>query len=307
MKKFIVLLLFILPIFLIITISFAGRIFSIYNYIYVEKVVFVNDLEEELDEDFVLKLNKGQSQQTSIKIFPELSTNKNVKYVSQNEQIATISDEGVVYGVGFGTTMVTVTTVDSQKVDTMLVYITDDNVAGINIVGEKFVNLPLRGTYNARVTITPETAINKNVVWSSSNPLVASVDRNGRITAQSAGEATITATTIDGGFTDSIDVVVGEVEDFKFTFPMPEGAELAFVNQSELMLKDYIEIINPQININDIKFNIRAGKDAAVLNENSGHLTFTKVGTIITIDAYVGEKENPTHKIGILLMYKQIN
>jgi hypothetical protein len=46
-------------------------------------------------------------------------------------------------------------------------------------------------------TILPENATNKNVTWSSSNNLVATVDALGKVTALSAGTATITVTTID--------------------------------------------------------------------------------------------------------------
>jgi uncharacterized protein YjdB len=49
-------------------------------------------------------------------------------------------------------------------------------------------------------TISPSNATNQNVSWSSSAPNVVTV-LNGQITAISAGTATITVTTIDGGFT----------------------------------------------------------------------------------------------------------
>ena len=47
--------------------------------------------------------------------------------------------------------------------------------------------------------IDPTTdATNQNVTWESSKPAVASVDQNGKVTAQAEGEATITVTTNDG-------------------------------------------------------------------------------------------------------------
>lgn len=45
--------------------------------------------------------------------------------------------------------------------------------------------------------VTPADAMNKKIVWSSSNPAVATVT-GGVVTALAAGEVTITATTIDG-------------------------------------------------------------------------------------------------------------
>lgn len=50
-------------------------------------------------------------------------------------------------------------------------------------------------------TITPSNASNQNVVWSSSNPSVATVNATGLVNASQPGTATITVTTADGGFT----------------------------------------------------------------------------------------------------------
>ena len=60
-------------------------------------------------------------------------------------------------------------------------------------------------------TISPFAAAEKSVQWSSSNPSVATVDSNGKVTGVKAGTATITATTYDGGYTASCMVSVKEV------------------------------------------------------------------------------------------------
>ena len=56
-------------------------------------------------------------------------------------------------------------------------------------------------TLQLTATVNPGYAANKNVTWASSNPAVAEVDANGLVTAKSAGTATITVTTADGGKT----------------------------------------------------------------------------------------------------------
>ena len=48
-------------------------------------------------------------------------------------------------------------------------------------------------------TVLPETAKNKNVLWSSADKKIATVDAKGTIKAIKVGETTITATTEDGG------------------------------------------------------------------------------------------------------------
>ncbi len=56
-------------------------------------------------------------------------------------------------------------------------------------------------TETLHAEVAPEQAINKDVTWSSSDPTIASVDDNGKVTAVSEGSAVITVTTVEGGFT----------------------------------------------------------------------------------------------------------
>ncbi len=62
-------------------------------------------------------------------------------------------------------------------------------------------------TYQLTATITPDSATNKNVSWSSSDEDVAMVE-NGLIVARSKGRAMVTATTEDGNYTASCVVLV---------------------------------------------------------------------------------------------------
>ena len=57
-------------------------------------------------------------------------------------------------------------------------------------------------------SVLPDNADNQAVTWSSSNTAVATVDSNGLVTGIAQGSATITATTVDGGFTASSTVTV---------------------------------------------------------------------------------------------------
>jgi uncharacterized protein YjdB len=70
------------------------------------------------------------------------------------------------------------------------------------------VNLP-KGSQTAVIAIiSPGNATEKGVVWTSSNPEVATVDQYGRVTAIAPGTALITATTVDGAWSDSCLVTV---------------------------------------------------------------------------------------------------
>lgn len=63
-------------------------------------------------------------------------------------------------------------------------------------------------TKQLTAVVYPTNAANKNVTWTSNNNDVATVDGTGLVTAKAVGKATITATTEDGGYTDTCVVTV---------------------------------------------------------------------------------------------------
>ncbi len=65
-----------------------------------------------------------------------------------------------------------------------------------------------KGTLQLEAVINPENPVDKKVSWSSDNEKVAKVDENGVVTAVSVGEATVTVTTNDGGFTADCKITV---------------------------------------------------------------------------------------------------
>lgn len=61
-------------------------------------------------------------------------------------------------------------------------------------------------------TVSPENATNKKVKWSSSDESIATVDEDGVVTGVKEGEATITATTLDGNKTGNATIIVEKEE-----------------------------------------------------------------------------------------------
>lgn len=60
----------------------------------------------------------------------------------------------------------------------------------------------------ATAVVEPAGADNPNVAWTSSDDAIATVDADGKVTAVAPGNASITATTEDGGFTASANLTV---------------------------------------------------------------------------------------------------
>ena len=82
-------------------------------------------------------------------------------------------------------------------------------VTGVSLDKESLV-LGKGDSDTLTATIHPENATDKSVTWSSSDHNVVSVDINGNVTAINEGQATITVTTNDGGFTDICQVTVSQ-------------------------------------------------------------------------------------------------
>ena len=83
-------------------------------------------------------------------------------------------------------------------------------VTGVSL-SKTSINLTQGATESLIAILTPVCVQNRNVVWSSSNNNVATVNSSGLVTAGSQGTATITATTVDGGFKAQCEVTVNDI------------------------------------------------------------------------------------------------
>lgn len=77
------------------------------------------------------------------------------------------------------------------------------DVTGVNLV-EVGGDIAIGGTLQLEAVISPANATNQNVSFESDDTNIATVSENGLVTGVSKGTATITVTTDEGGFTDSI-------------------------------------------------------------------------------------------------------
>ena len=155
-----------------------------------------------------LSLYTGESKTLIATVQPSDATIQNVTWESSNTEVATVDANGKVTAEGEGEATITVTTADGGKTATCAVTVTAAPVpvSGVSL-NKDSTSLTVGDTETLTATITPDNATNKNVTWSSDTPSVASVN-NGVVTAVAPGTATITVTTVDGGFTATCAVTV---------------------------------------------------------------------------------------------------
>lgn len=95
-------------------------------------------------------------------------------------------------------------------------------VAGV-MLNHKTLLLGKGETASLVATVTPEDAGTRVVTWASSDKAVAEVSDQGVVTAKAIGDATITVTTLEGGFEDVCQVTVLDTDtsDALVTFDNP--------------------------------------------------------------------------------------
>ena len=128
--------------------------------------------------------------------------NRNVTWSSSDESVATVDENGVVTALKGGNCVIEVTT-DECHLTAACTIVVKEYVSTITLSeNNKFMNVGATGKLIA--TVGTDTATNKNIVWSSSDNSICSVDQEGNLSAESVGNAVITATAADGsGVTDS--------------------------------------------------------------------------------------------------------
>jgi M6 family metalloprotease-like protein len=139
-----------------------------------------------------------------------------VAWVSANTGIATVSADGTVHAVAPGTTTVTATTYEGNKIAKINI------IVPIAVKGVKFltpaVSLKVGALLPLKTAIEPLTAKDKKLSYTSSDSLVATVGPTGIVTALKEGSAEISVTTNDGGFKDKVTVtVIKPVASISFT------------------------------------------------------------------------------------------
>lgn len=162
-----------------------------------------------LDKE-TLSLKIGETYSLFATVLPESAANKKVSWSSSNKSVATVDETGKVTAVGVGSVKITVTTNDGGKTATCSVVVSPISVTGVSL-NKASMSLTIGATEQLIATVTPSSAANKIVTWSSSNSNVATVDSNGNVSAIKVGTAIITATTEDGGKKATCSVSVNPV------------------------------------------------------------------------------------------------
>lgn len=129
-------------------------------------------------------------------VTPDETTNKNVKWASSNNKVATVDSNGYVTAKGKGTVRITATTTDGSNLSATCTVTVKQMVT--MIVNTMNINRGSKNVNRKLPVMVGNNATNKTLNYRSGNSKVVSVNAKGQITAKKKGTATVSVKTTDG-------------------------------------------------------------------------------------------------------------
>ncbi len=131
-----------------------------------------------------LVLRRNLSSKLTAKITPADSIVTSLKWSSSDTKVATVSADGTVRGVNYGTAVITATAPNGVSAScnvTVTIPVTTFTTAPSS------KTLTIGQSFTITTKVYPSTALDKTLLYESADPKIASVDKNGKVTAVSAG------------------------------------------------------------------------------------------------------------------------
>ena len=158
------------------------------------------------------EMMEGDTWQLAATVEPANADNTAVSWSSSNEEVVSVDNLGYLRAHSEGTATITVKTEDGCFTATCEVTVVPYTIPVVGVwVQPDELTLQKGETATLQWYVDPETATDRSVTFTSSNVKVATVSDEGVVTAVDYGEATVTITTVDGGFTDECKVIVAAV------------------------------------------------------------------------------------------------
>ena len=158
--------------------------------------VKVSAKELKVPDTLDVKLNDTDEAAIEAKCEPKDASNISFDFASSDEEVATVDKDGKVKVLKAGECDITTTLMqDGEKVTEKTTHVKAFYEVESITLDSNEGKLTVGNSHTIKATVAPEeVAAETTIEWSSSNEKVATVDSNGKVTAVSSGNATITAT-----------------------------------------------------------------------------------------------------------------
>lgn len=159
-------------------------------------------------------LNAGSTGTVTATLVAAATESQSVTWSTSNSSVVSVlasgATTGTVTAVGAGTAVITATPDEPGGTPaSMTITVPTTALTGISVSPSRVLVLP-GGTVSVTLTFTPANATNQTVTWTSSNPAIATVNpTTGVITGVAEGTTTVTVTSAQGPYQDTVAVTVG--------------------------------------------------------------------------------------------------
>ncbi len=237
-----------------------------------------------------LELKVGESYEFKPALIPADSTNTTITWESTDTKIATVDSKGKVTAKSNGSVLIIAKIPSGTSVYCRVTV--EQAVSGL-ILNYKEKTIYIGGDFELKVSVTPTSASEPDVTWTSSNTAVATVSTTGIVTGISGGTAIITCTTVDGGFSATCIVKVREGEP---TVTINYEDYILGINKSVTLIATVSDGVD---NSTDV-FWMSSDTDIATVNQQ-GKVTGKKLGRVtITALAKDGSESEANCEIRVV-------
>ncbi len=151
-----------------------------------------------------ISVKKGDSLKLTVEVIPvDLSSTK-LTWKSSNPSVVSVDENGKIKGLKDGTATITVTAPNGISASITVTVVSEEIKAKSITLSPSELSLPVGSSSQISAKVEPENATNRELIWESSNPSVATVDDNGVVKGIAPGTTVVTVKTKDG-------TVVGQV------------------------------------------------------------------------------------------------
>lgn len=261
----------------------------------IEDIVPVSSISINCD-DIIYLSDIGEQIQLTTTVLPSNATDKTVTWSSSNPAVAIVNN-GKVVAVGEGTAVIFAKTRDGGFTAACTVNVKlNVHVDGLTLNKESHTFKAFGEQLQLIANVSPSNATNKRVKWNTSNASVATVE-DGVVTAVSNGEAVVTATTEDGGFsakcrvyvnvTIPVETITLDKNDLKFTRIGEEHTLTATITPSNATDKSIVwNTSNPAVATVDNGKVVAVGDGSAVIlatTKDGGHTAMCQVSVVTDV------------------------
>ena len=140
------------------------------------------------------ELDEGETLELFYKLEPSDATTQGVVWASDNTDVATVDEKGLVTAVKAGDATITVSVKGQPEIKaTCTITVKSSSIAVTKLtLSESSAKVSVGKTLTLSCTIEPSNATNKELVWSSFDETIATVDAQGVVTGVKVGTVTIT-------------------------------------------------------------------------------------------------------------------